>query len=759
MSIFNLKTLIHFQVMTVIGYAESGYILSSLSLNDADTFLAPWYSPSEGFYSRLEKGQKVLTKKVVGDARLCHIVGLIRNTIEDTVGVLSNLPNEKILNTKVNPLSDSVKVFKRGIGSLTFSRENISLLTPNKDGIKIIGLPNRIDSNLVLMSESSMVFNNGFQSVTGRAYFPDKKGRKHLGLSLENMGNVDDKFYKNLSLLGLFPRNRASETPERLNNPRNYNRFSFRHMSDDFTGFDNLIKNLQSRQEIATGKNYNDIISQPFYRHFFLPNESAFFVTGGIFSLLGYEFDMNFNELVYGYLGRKPKSISDISKTEKLFKRGSSFFFSTNNSVFNESDVKSSIDSNNYIISDRDGLTKVNLKKSSFFGNLPLFSTSKFTDPKDINSNISDIIGKNIKERNPIVFSSISASQVPSTLDETRPSGVRFSGVFNNNLASQESSFVARMTKHHNLVAAGEQIFANYIDSVYTPAPTLSSGGKITSEKFERRPGISDFSDTDLEGASPNTYGRAVVKSRGTSYVTVSSTPPAISSGGSDTDLFYAGKNVSLSSPMSNDFSINKDGGAEKQPMYDSAGGYSALLDAAGAMVMSVGKSDTDGVSVMLDTEGSVVSWIGKDKNNRSIVTQTDGSVSVCIGGPELRVQEPEPGQSSAPLFNEGRFDMRVALVDKGFVGEEVESQSKSSDYIISISSKGLVISGGTSNVPIVISSVGDLNLESQTGNVNLVANNGTIRYKKGASNFYEVGYRDSETLATGSLLEKEINR
>lgn len=751
MSTYNLKTLIHFQVMTVVGYADTGYILSSLSLNDADTFLAPWYSSSEGFYSRLEKGQKVLTKKVVGDARLCHIVGLVRNVIDDTIGPNSNLPNQKVLNTKVNPLSDAVRVFKKGIGSLTFSRENISLLTPNKDGFKIIGLPNRIESNIVKMSESSMSFDSGFESITGRAYFPDKRGRKHIGLSMENMGKVDDKFYKNLSLLGLYPQTKASELPERLNNPRNYNRFSSKHMSDDFSGFDNLIKNFLLKKEIDTSKDYKDILSQPFYRHFFLPNESSFFITGGIFSLLGYELDLNFNELVYGNLGRKPKNIEDIRKTEKLFKRGNSFFFSTNNSVFNQSEVKSKIEKNNYIISDRDGLTKINLSKSSFFGNLPLFSSSGFTDPKDITSNTSNIIGKNVAERNPIVFSSISSNQVPSSSSETRPSGIRFSGVFNNNLASQENTFYAKITKYHNMVAAGEQIFGNYIDAVYTPAPTLVTGGKITKEKFERRSGISDFSDTALDGASPGVYGKTSPKACGLSYVTVSSAPPAMSPGGSNDPLFYSGKNVSLKKPMSNDFSIKKDGGTEQPERYESSGGYSALLDSAGAMIMSVGKSDSDGVSVIMDTEGSVVSWIGKDKNDRSIVTQTDGSVSICVGGPELR-------RDSDSYFNEGRFDLRVAIEDKGFVGEDSESiSSETSDYIISISSKGLVISGGTSKVPIVISSVGDLNLESQTGNVNLVANKGTIKYKKGASNFYEVGYRDSETLATGSLLDNTI--
>ena len=74
-----------------------------------------------------------------------------------------------------------------------------------------------------------------------------------------------------------------------------------------------------------------------------------------------------------------------------------------------------------------------------------------------------------------------------------------------------------------------------------------------------------------------------------------------------------------------------------------------------------------------------------KDKNGRSIVAQTDGEVLLNIGG----------FSGSGDGFNKGRFDLRVNVTNKG-ITKDAETNSKyyNSDYIISISDKGLVIAG-----------------------------------------------------------------
>jgi hypothetical protein len=723
---YNMMTSINIEVMTVKGYAENGYKLGRIDFNDIDYFIAPWYNPSEGFYSRLLIGQKVLTKKVPGSTRLCHIIGLVRNSIEDSVGIVSNLDNERILNTNVEPNSDEVSVFKRGVGSLRFKKESIELATQYRQGLKIIGTPNSFESNMLRLIDSDMSFSSGSSHFSGKMLRQFNTQKRHFATSIENFGQFDESFFKKFRQVGMFPESKVSELYLKHNLPRVYNRFTSNHMPSDFFGFDHLrkIHTLRRKSEPGQNSDYYDLLNNPFYRHFFLPNETLFFISGGIFSKSGYELDINFNEMIYGNIGEIPILSNSFRETEALFKRGQSFFFSTNNSVFNDSDVKSNIEKNNFIISDREGFTKINLNKSSFSGNIPVMTETSYDS--------SQISIKNKTERNPIVFRSAEGNTYPKVAEEERPSGIRYSSVSRFSNSKEESEFVSSPTRYHNMVAAAEQLLANYSSKVIISAGSSNRQGRVSRENFERRAGISSFEDSEV---SP---GGEYYFADGSSYVIVKPTKPAISSGGSKEKLYIAGDMVSKQKPLSNDFRTESDGGIYKNNNYDSSGGYSLLLDSAGAIISSIGKSDTDGVSVLMDTEGSVVSWIGKDSNNRSIVTQTDGSVNICVGGPELN-------KGSENVFNEGRFELRVNVADKGFVGEDMSNEVQASDYIISISKEGLVISGGGKNSPILISSKGHLNLESQNGDVNLIANKGIIKYKRGSSDFNEIGYRDSE--------------
>lgn len=111
--------------------------------------------------------------------------------------------------------------------------------------------------------------------------------------------------------------------------------------------------------------------------------------------------------------------------------------------------------------------------------------------------------------------------------------------------------------------------------------------------------------------------------------------------------------------------------------------------------------------------------WLGKDKNNRSLIFQSDGDVMVNVGGSYTPNQNP----SVDPVFNPGRFDLRVNVVDKGFhdssesrsSGGAITTEDKpySSDYLISISDKGLVISGMKAGAPMIIRNDGPVMMES----------------------------------------------
>ena len=111
-----------------------------------------------------------------------------------------------------------------------------------------------------------------------------------------------------------------------------------------------------------------------------------------------------------------------------------------------------------------------------------------------------------------------------------------------------------------------------------------------------------------------------------------------------------------------------------------------------------------------LDTHGGVVAWLGRDNNGRSLSMQTDGSVLVNIGG-----------HNSDGSFNEGRLDLRVNLTNKGVMSDDDLSSpddidASDSDFIISISSKGIVVSGMKKNVPMLLNNSGQIVIQSQSG-------------------------------------------
>lgn len=741
----NVVTSLNIQVMTVKGYTDVGYQLGTLEFNVTDYFTAPWYGPIEGFYSKLPIGTNVLTKKVPGETRLCHIIGIDRNTVEDTEGILNGRPDERILNTEISPLTDEVIVFKRGVGSLTLAKRGLSLLTPYGFGYKIINRPNSSDSSLLTIGESSISITNGCDMISGKLMIPKKGATSGSEFSFENFGNADESIFGRFKQSGMFPRSRVSEMYERLNLPRNYNRVTYKYMGKEFIGFDSLVS-LSAGNILKKSRERKIVDSNPFFGHFFSPNSSNIDIFGGLFSVDGYEYDLSFKELKYGNSSAKRSSnIIDITRTKAAFMRGISRFSAANTFVFDQSKVGSEIEKNNLCITDREGFSKRIIQKSSFFGNLPILTKTSLDSRSGQNlTQKSDFDLKNRKERNPIVFIQENGSRVPATLQTKRESGSRFLDVSSNNKNNDSGEFRANSTRFHNMFAAAEQMFAAYPQKIVN----ASSGGVISKRlEYWYSGGATSQSNQVNEGGAEE-IGELRDKATGSSYVLVGPAAPAIKTGGAIGDLFVAGKNLRSDKPFSNKFNIDKDGNIEKPEEFESPGGYSMLLDSAGAIMASIGKNDADGVSAIIDTQGGVVSWIGADNNGRSITTQTDGSINICVGGPEL-------SEKSKNTYNPGRMEIRVSVVDKGFVGSEKEVSEGDSDYIISISEKGLMIAGGKKTKPIVISSNGDLNLESVHGNVNLVSNEGKIRYKTGSGQFNELGFRPTDAISDGRYLSK----
>ena len=333
-----------------------------------------------------------------------------------------------------------------------------------------------------------------------------------------------------------------------------------------------------------------------------------------------------------------------------------------------------------------------------------------FPFPNIVNNSSSDknpkvsYYNESVQEKIPVTLRDVNGNIVfPKTSNFVlRKTGVRVQN--NGKLPQAEDTVRVNTTKYHNMYATAERLIANKIIKINIPQIFTDESGFPEGLSIRKPFEIPNpLSERTTEDGDIRRYPSFM------STIIVEPDLPAIYTGGG-ADGFGVGTVVAGASYISDDaIGFNED---------VSVGGKSMQLNSEGSIELSVGADIVDKKSLILDTAGSLVAWFGKDKNNRSMVMQTDGDVLFNIGG-----------SYNNDVMNKGRFDLRVNVTDKQFIdtkfspgkySEEGGNPGSDSDFIISISENGIVIAGMKKDAPMVIRNDGEILIESTGGALTL---------------------------------------
>jgi len=605
----------------------------------------------------------------------------------------------------------------------------IELLENNGNGISIDTLNSSTFINYI--SHYSQNISSASRSFSGEYHQKSKNESDHIK-SNSNIYAVVRPDLNTENKIGLFYPAKAYDA-QVMNNPRNvpltFYKKTINQVTEKakFIGFENekQILNLTNNPDSAydsveLGRFYE---SRNLYNLFYMAPDQLLQVISG--NLLSENNNYNPININYGvtlfddfknsrdsYQVRENNNPAFI-RIRNNFSRGIGYHFQLNTHTNIKEDFISS--KNTRVILDKEGILKVNIPKSSRYGNIMYVDETYFM--KDSDNYTSQIINGFAQpssiEKIPVTLrdndgkitlppsngdSSALALSIRG-LNTTRYSGIEFSNSNGYFGKSETSGLKIRVntTKYHNMYAACEMLLANYITSVNPPplvSPILSGVatiGMAVSETFEKP-------SARFEGSLSNPSQKEFQKAYGT--VLIDPQDPIINPGGS----FVFGGKVYSDIPVYSNSDLEQ---TESDPSYS---GVSANINLEGSLETSIGADTADGKSITLDTQGGAVLWLGKDKKGRSLSVQTDGDAMFNIGG-----------HSGDGTWNPGRLDLRVNLTNKGLMDEEGNEDGENletidSDFIISISEKGIVISGMKSNTPMMINNSGSITLQSKSG-------------------------------------------
>ena len=527
---------------------------------------------------------------------------------------------------------------------------------------------------------------------------------------------------------GIRPDSEAAEV-SCLNNPRNPTRSQYRLVINEiaenscFKGYDKESERAFSSVPERFSSNKERKAIDPGNTLHLEPYQLIEIIGGNVVNKRGELLDPNYGVVLLvgaDYSGLGYERI----RLENKRSIGYHFQLSTNSiSTEHSNDV------DNFVFAlDKEGILKLNIPASSKTGNVLYPTNAEFYLPAD-DATGTKPDGSFISEResipvllrdkdNNIILPAVGASPtLVMSEDSTRLTGIRYSnedGYFQgtNAVWGGDGKYVRiHPTKYHNMYAAAEALIANKVDSILVPFTSSDCPGVVmgtpVGQPFERY-------TKNLDNTGGDSSDLKFMTS-----VKIKPGKPAIDPGGG---VIAAGQDrtSSVTKSLSNDqinlsytnsFSVsegaagftstNRDdsGDSKKNP-----GGKSANLNFEGSIEASVGRDNYDAKSILLDTAGSLIAWLGKDKAGRSLVLQTDGEVLVNVGG------------ASGEAFNKGRFDLRVNVTDKGFIGDDdftPDGGNQASDYLISISEAGIVIAGMKPGKPMIIRNDGDISIES----------------------------------------------
>jgi hypothetical protein len=681
-----------------------------------------------GVFFGIRIGSKVLAMFTSGrDTDVTVIANLIPNpNLYPNIFNPRKKPKDTPSKTLPYPtLRDGDLVLRGGSRSEISLRDEGNIFIKTVSGGGLYFKRNRNTLSTLLTSEDVINYTNAGRTIAGSVRRISGSKRKTYPIPDPSVAPLfSDPDYAQYSMpIGFFskskPLKRTFDTQTRNPELTEYRVVINEFATDSFfTGFDDEALRASDEKKLYD-------YSETYARNRELGNvlhmaehELIEFVGGNLVDINGEILDLNYKKLYYTKDNRIPDNITveEYDKARKISRRniGCHFQLSTNT----KRDDPSQNTTNFVFDIDKEGMLKFNVPASSDSGNIPFPVNVKYVGgAKD--QVIVQNLNPSILESVPVTLRDELGNIVyPDRVVTHRRTGIRVVDennptYFNNNSTVTSESRV-NTTKYHNMYAAAERLIANTINKVSIPTVFCSDSGLPESTAI--------FKPFEVATAKIETFPRymgTIGIEPGKSAIYHGGGGEAASDGTVIAGLYYEDSDEK-NPPYSNTTSKEKIESGEVA----SVGGKSISGNIEGSIEVSIGKDNWDQKSIVLDTAGSIISWLGKDKNGRSMVLQTDGSVLVNIGG---SYEKSANGAESG--MNIGRLDLRVNVTDKKFVGttfEEGQDQDSGgnpgsdSDYIISISEQGLVIAGMKKAAPMIIRNDGPLLLESSSADVTI---------------------------------------